>query len=248
VCLVGAMGALKYAIIGVVVAVIVVIALVLLLQTPHRAPVQYVGSPSGYEAFVPIGTISSNGQTYPVGDLILPNGTTIHDVILKGPEDNIIIQDHNQVMQLDAQYAGQTDTLNGQPFLKNIVDVYAINGLAQIKQVEVNGQLYYEIYNIPQSKIAGFLTYNPYQFEAAINTPGISAAVLPGNSPVFNYPNAIGTFEYQTIIYSHYGPFAGGAVFVFPNGTIFPYGVITNIAGSSFNNYIFVQHTYTPSS
>jgi len=232
----------------VVIAAVVAAALVLILHTAHQVPVQYVGSPNGYEAFVPSGTISFNGQTYPVGDLILPNGTTIHNVILKGPEDNIIIQDHNQVMQLDAQYAGQIDTLNGQQFLKNIVDVYAINGLAQIKQVEVNGQLYYEIYNIPQSKIAGFLTYNPYQFEAAINTPGTYTAVLPGNSPVASYPNAIGTFVYQTTLYSQYGPFAGRAVFVFPNGTIFPYGVITNIAGSSFNNYIFVQHTYTPSS
>ena len=231
-----------------VIAAVVAAALVLILHTAHQVPVQYVGSPNGYEAFVPSGTISFNGQTYPVGDLILPNGTTIHNVILKGPEDNIIIQDHNQVMQLDAQYAGQIDTLNGQQFLKNIVDVYAINGLAQIKQVEVNGQLYYEIYNIPQSKIAGFLTYNPYQFEAAINTPGTYTAVLPGNSPVASYPNAIGTFVYQTTLYSQYGPFAGRAVFVFPNGTIFPYGVITNIAGSSFNNYIFVQHTYTPSS
>jgi len=241
--------AVRYVIIGIVViAAVVAAALVLILHTAHQVPVQYVGSPNGYEAFVPSGTISFNGQTYPVGDLILPNGTTIHNVILKGPEDNIIIQDHNQVMQLDAQYAGQIDTLNGQQFLKNIVDVYAINGLAQIKQVEVNGQLYYEIYNIPQSKIAGFLTYNPYQFEEAINTPGISVAGLPGNSPVASYPNAIGTFVYQTTIYSQYGPFAGRYVFVFPNGTIFPYGVITNISGSSFNNYTVVQHLYTPSS
>ena len=242
------MVALKYVIVGVVVVVVVVVAALTLLPTLHQAPVQYVGSPSGYEAFVPSGTISYDGQTYPVGDLILPNGTTIHNVILKGPEDNIIIQDHNQVMQLDAQYAGQTDTLNGQPFLNDIVDVYAIEGLAQIKQVEVNGQLYYEIYNIPESKIAGFLTYNPYQFEEVINTPGTTPAGLPGNSPVASYPNAIGTFVYQTTLYSQYGPFAGGYVFVFPNGTIFPYGVITNIAGSSFNNYILVQHLYTPSS
>jgi len=109
------MVALKYVVIGIVVVVTVVAAaLVLILHTTHQMPVQYVGSPSGFEAFVPSGTISFNGQTYPVGDLILPNGTTIHNVILKGPEDNIIIQDHNQVMQLNNQYAGQTDTLNGQ--------------------------------------------------------------------------------------------------------------------------------------
>jgi len=242
------MVALKYVIVGVVVVAVIAAALTLLLPTQHGAPMQYVGSQSEDMVYVPTGTISYDGQTYPVGDLILPNGTTIHNVILKGPEDNIIIQDHNQVMQLDNQYAGQTDTLNGQPFLNDIVDVYAINGLAQIKQVEVNGQLYYEIYNIPQPKIAGFLTYNPYQFEAAINTPGTYTAVLPGNSPVASYPNAIGTFVYQTTLYSQYGPFAGRYVFVFPNGTIFPYGVIINIAGSSFNNYTVVQHTYTPSS
>ena len=44
----GVMGALKYVVIGVVVVVVVVAAaLVLLLPTLHRAPVQYVGSPSG---------------------------------------------------------------------------------------------------------------------------------------------------------------------------------------------------------
>jgi uncharacterized membrane protein len=48
------MGALKYVVIGVVVAVVVTIALVLLLSTLYRVPVQYVGSPSGYEAFVPM--------------------------------------------------------------------------------------------------------------------------------------------------------------------------------------------------
>jgi len=71
------MGALKYAVIGVVVAVVIVTALVLLLQTPHRAPVQYFGSPNGYEAFVPNGqTINYNGQTDPAGTLILNNNGT----------------------------------------------------------------------------------------------------------------------------------------------------------------------------
>jgi len=74
----GVMGALKYVVIGVVVVVVVATALVLLLPTLHRAPVHYVGSPSGYEAFVPNGqTINYNGQTDPVGDLILTNGTTL---------------------------------------------------------------------------------------------------------------------------------------------------------------------------
>ena len=71
VCLVflgGVMGALKYVVIGVVVVVVVAIALVLLLPSLHRVPVHYVGSPSGYEAFVPNGqTINYNGRTDPRG-------------------------------------------------------------------------------------------------------------------------------------------------------------------------------------
>jgi uncharacterized membrane protein len=51
------MGALKYVIIGVVVVAVIAAVLVLLLPTLHRVPVHYVGSPYGYEAFVP------NGQT-----------------------------------------------------------------------------------------------------------------------------------------------------------------------------------------
>ena len=71
------MVALKYVIIGVVV-VVVVAALTLLLPTLHQAPVQYVGSPSGYEAFVPSGqTINYNGHTDPTDTLILPDGKTI---------------------------------------------------------------------------------------------------------------------------------------------------------------------------
>ncbi|MCQ4349438.1 MAG: hypothetical protein NO126_01095, partial [Sulfolobales archaeon] len=83
------MGALKYAVIGVVVAVVVVAALVLLLQAPHRAPVNYVGSPSGYEAFVPNGqTMNYNGHTDPTGTLILSNGTTIRNVVWDGQYAN----------------------------------------------------------------------------------------------------------------------------------------------------------------
>jgi len=68
----GVMGVLKYAVVGAVIAVVVITALVLLLPTLHRAPVQYFGSPSGYEAFVPNGqTINYNGNTDPTGTLIL---------------------------------------------------------------------------------------------------------------------------------------------------------------------------------
>ena len=74
------MSALKYVIIGVVVVVVVVAALTL-LPTLHRTPMQYVGSPSGYEAFVPSGTINYNGHTDPTGTLILNNGNTIQNVV-----------------------------------------------------------------------------------------------------------------------------------------------------------------------
>jgi hypothetical protein len=53
VCYGGVMGALKYVVIGVVVVVVVATALVLLLPSLHRVAVQYVGSHSGYEAFIP---------------------------------------------------------------------------------------------------------------------------------------------------------------------------------------------------
>ncbi|MCQ4349470.1 MAG: hypothetical protein NO126_01255, partial [Sulfolobales archaeon] len=107
------MGALKYAVIGVVVIAVVVAALVLLLQAPHRAPVNYVGSPGGYEAFVPNGqTINYDGNTDPVGELILNNGSTIKDVIWDGQYANTIIQNDNQIAQLNSQFVGQTDPIN----------------------------------------------------------------------------------------------------------------------------------------
>jgi len=109
----GVMGALKYAVIGVVVVAVVVIALVLLLQTPHRVPVQYFGSPSGYEAFVPNGqTINYNGHTDPTGTLILSNGTAIQNVVWDGQYASTIIQNHNQIVQLNSQFVGQTDPIN----------------------------------------------------------------------------------------------------------------------------------------
>jgi len=50
------------------------------------------------------------------------------------------------------------------------------------------------------------------------------------------------------MLYEHYASLAGGDVLVQSNGTIIPYGVNTNIVGTSLNNYIFVQQTYNPSS
>jgi hypothetical protein len=104
VCYGGIMGALKYVVIGVVVVVLVATALVLLLPTLHRVPLQYVGSPSGYEAFVPNGqTINYDGHTDPEGELILNNGTIIHNVIWDGQYANTIIQNHDRIDQLNNQ-------------------------------------------------------------------------------------------------------------------------------------------------
>ncbi|MDT7970957.1 MAG: hypothetical protein RQ842_10325, partial [Vulcanisaeta sp.] len=161
VCLGGVMGALKYAVVGAVVVAVVVIALVLLLQTPHRVPVQYLGSPSGYEAFVPNGqTINYNGNTDPTGTLILNNGTEIKNVIWDGQYAGTIIQNHNQIVQLNSQFVGQTDPINNQQYVP-LQDFYVIKGQVPVEQVTINGQTYYVIdaNNINPADIAGFYTY-----------------------------------------------------------------------------------------
>jgi hypothetical protein len=221
------MGALKYAVVGVVVVAVVAAALVLLLQTPHRAPVQYFGSPSGYEAFVPNGqTINYNGQIDPVGDVILPNGTTIHDVIWDGQYAGTIIQNHNQIVQLNNQFVGQPNPINNQQYVP-LQDFYVIKGQVPVEQVTINGQTYYVIdaNNINPADIAGFYTYQGWvpNFVAAMNTPGTYAAGLPGNSPVFQWTNTTGTLVYETHLYQHYiRGFFGGAVLILPNKTIIP--------------------------
>jgi hypothetical protein len=249
----GVMGALKYVVIGVVVVVVVVAtALVLLLPTLHRVLVQYVGSPSGYEAFVPNGqTISYNGHTDPVGDLILNNGTTIHDVVWDGQYAGTIIQNHNQIVQLNNQFVGQTDPVNNQPYVP-LQDFYVIKGQVPVEQVTINGQTYYviEANDINPANIAGFYTYQGWisNFVAAINTPGTYAAGLPGNSPVFQWTNTTGTVVYETQLYQDYiRGFSGRDILVQPNGTIIPYGSGTP-SGSALFNFTTPQHTYSPSS
>jgi len=252
-CSGGVMGALKYAVIGVVIAVVVVAALVLLLQTPHRAPNHYIGSPSGYEAFVPNGqTINYNGQTDPVGDLILNNGSTIKDVIWDGQYASTIIQNHNQIVQLNNQFVGQTDPINHQPYVP-LQDFYVIKGQVPIEQVTIDGQTYYVIdaNNINPADIAGFYTYQGWvdDFVAAMNTPGTYAAVLPGNSPVFQWENLTGTVAYQTLFYQGYIGFsAGGYVLVQSKGPMLSYGIYTNIPGTYLINYITPQQVYNSSS
>jgi hypothetical protein len=246
------MGVLKYVVVGVVVVVVVVAAALTLLPTLHQAPVQYVGSPSGYEAFVPSGqTINYNGHTDPVGDLILNNGNTIHNVVWDGQYASTIIQNHNQIVQLNNQFVGQIDPVNNQPYVP-LQDFYVIKGQVPIEQVTINGQTYYviEASSINPGDVAGFYTYPPSipNFVVAINTPGTYAASVVGNSPVYDWANITGTLVYQTQLYGHYGPFAGRYVLVLPtNGTILPYGVNTYIEGSSFNKYILTP-VYNPSS
>jgi hypothetical protein len=248
-CSGGVMSALKYAIIGVVIAVVVVIALALLLHTSHRAPVQYVGSPSGYEAFVPNGqTINYDGHTDPTGTLILNNGTTIHKVIWDGQYSNTIIQNHDQIVQLNGQFVGQTDPVNNQQYVP-LQDLYIIKGQVPIEQVTINGQTYYVINanNINPADIAGFYTYQGWvtNFVKAMNTPGTYAAGLPGNSPVFQWENLTGTVAYQTMVYGQYGLFSGGDILLLPNGTIISYGAGTPY-GSALFNFTTPQHTYNP--
>jgi len=209
------MSALKYAIIGVVVVVVVVAAALVLLPTLHRVPVQYVGSPSGYEAFVPSGqTINYNGHTDPTGTLILSNGNTIQNVVWDGQYSGTIIQNHNEIVQLNNQFVGQTDPVNNQQYVP-LQDFYVIKGQVPVEQVTINGQTYYviEASSINPANIAGFYTYQGWvnNFIAAMNTPGTYAAGLPGNSPVFQWENLTGTVAYQTMLYQHYIPaFDGG--------------------------------------
>ena len=247
------MVALKYVVVGAVIAVVVVIALVLLLHTPHRVPVQYVGSPSGYEAFVPNGqTINYNGQTDPTGTLILNNGTTIHKVIWDGQYSNTIIQNHNQIVQLNGQFVGQTDPVNNQQYVP-LQDLYVIKGQVPVEQVTINGQAYFVIdaNKINPADVAGFYTYQGWvpNFVEAMNTPGTYAAGLPGNSPVYDWANITGTLVYQTQLYEHYYPYLnGGTVLVQSTGTIIPYGTFDNIQGAYLSNFTLPQQSYNPPS
>ena len=242
-----------YAVIGAVVIVIVILAALYASGALRpQASVRYLGSPSGYEGFVPNGqTINYNGQTDPVGDLILSNGTTVHDVIWDGQYASTIINNHNQIVQLNGQFVGQTDPVNNQQYVP-LQDLYVIKGQVPIEQATINGQTYYviEANKINPADIAGFYTYDKWvsNFVAAMNTPGTYAAGLPGNSPVYDWANVTGTLVYETHLYQHYiRGFAGGDVLVLPNGTIISYGSGTP-SGSAFFNFIIPQQSYNPSS
>jgi len=237
-----------YVVVGVV-ALAVAAALILILHTAHQAPVQYVGSPSGFEGFVPSGqTVSYKGSQDPVGDLILSNGTVIHDAVWNGQYASTIIQNHNQIVQLNNQFVGQTDPANNQPYVP-LQDFYVIKGQVPIMQVTINGQPYtvIEASSINPADIAGFYTYQAWvpNFVAAMNTPGTYAAGLPGNSPVFQWTNTTGTVAYQTMLYQHYAHVFGGAVLVLPNKTIIPYGITSSPSGTAIS-FDLPQQSYNP--
>ncbi|MFP3289978.1 MAG: hypothetical protein RXN31_02060 [Candidatus Nanopusillus acidilobi] len=218
----------------------------------HNEHIQYLGSQNGYGAFVPNGqTINYNGQTDPTGNLILNNGTTLHDVIWDGQYASTIINNHNQIVQLNSQFVGQTDPVNNQQYVP-LQDFYVIKGQVPVEQATINGQTYYiiEANKINPADIAGFYTYDKWvsNFVAAMNTPGTTAAGLPGNSPVFQWANVTGTLVYQTQLYGQYGPFPGRYVLVLPNKTIIPYGVNNDVFGTALSNFYVPNHTYNPSS
>jgi hypothetical protein len=201
--------------------------------------VHYVGSPSGYEAFVPDGqTINYDGHTDPVGDLILNNGTTIQNVVWDGQYANTIIQNHNQTVQLNNQFNGE------------MRDFYVIEGRVPIMNTTIDGQTYYviEANNINPADIAGFYTYQGWvtNFVEAMNMPGTYAARLPGNSPVYDWTNITGTVAYQTLQYDELG--AGGYILVLPNKTIIPYGILDSPSGSALTNFDSPQQVYNLSS
>jgi len=245
-----------YGLIGLVI-VIIAVGVILGLHSIYSLPsnhVGYLGSSNGYEAFVPNGqTINYDGHIDPVGDLILNNGNTIDDVVWDGQYANTIIQNHNQIVQLNNQFVGQTDPINNQPYVP-LQDVYIIKGQVPIEQVTINGQTYYviEANKINPADIAGFYTYQGWvpNFVTAMNTPGTYAAVLPGNSPVYGWANITGTLAYETHLYQDYiRGFSGGDVLVQPNGTIIPYGINNNIPVSAyFSNFVVPPQVYNPSS
>jgi len=248
----------KFVLYGLIGLAITAAGVILGLHYIYSSPsnhVEYLGSSSGYEAFVPNGqTINYDGHTDPVGDLILNNGSTIHNVIWNGQYASTIIQNHNQIDQLNNQFVGQTDPFNNQQYVP-LQDFYVIKGQVPVEQVTINGQTYYviEANNINPADIAGFYTYQGWisNFVEAMNTPGTYAAVLPGNSPVFTWPNTTGTVAEQTMVYNQYNPYvyvAGGDVLVQPNGTIISYGVTSSPLGSALFNFNSPQRPYNPSS
>jgi hypothetical protein len=223
---------IRYALIPIVIAAFALLVLFGIhgLPSPNNKNIQYVGSPDGYQGFVPKGVINYEGHTDPRGDLILDNGKVLHNAVWHGKYSDTIVQNHNEIVELNNYFVGKIDPVNNQRYVP-LQDVYVIKGQVPIKEITINGQTYYVIdaNKINEANVAGFYTYKEWvdDFVAAMNTPGTYAAGLPGNSPVFKWTNTIGTVAYQTMLYQPYYPYLnGGAVLVLPNKTIIPYGAI----------------------
>jgi len=261
---------LGYVLIWLGAAVTVGLGLIAGLHAMHSLPssnhVQYLGSPNGYEAFVPHNTINYDGHTDPVGDLILPNRTIINHVIWDGQYANTIIQNHKVIDQLNSvwvsnnSWASPVDPLNGQQ-LKPMQDVVVIKGLIPIENIILNNQTYYVIVadGIKSEYIAEFYTSKELipDLVNAMNTPGTIAellpqlpgnttSLLPANSPIFYWPNETGTVAFETKLYQYGSDFIGGYLLKQPHGPIIPYGIIPNPSGLAFLKFTAPKQVYNP--
>ena len=237
-----------------VIPIVIAAFALLALFTIHEPTknIQYVGSPDRYQGFVPHDTINYNGHIDPKGDLILDNGTVIHNAMWHGKYSDTIVQNHDKIVQLNNRFVRKIDPITHQPYV-TLQDFYVIKGQVPIMQVTINGQTYYVIdaNKINEANIAGFYTYDKWvnNFVVAMNTPGTYAAGLPGNSPVFQWENITGALPYQIILYNQNSQnFAGGGLLVLPNRTIIPYGVAINPSGISFSNFTAPSQIYNLSS
>ena len=173
-------------------------------------------------------------------------------IVWDGQYAGTIIQNHNQIVQLNNQFVGQTDPINNQPYV-NLQDLYVIKGQVPVENITLNGQPYYVIdaNNINPADIAGFYTYDKWvsNFVATMNTPGTIPERLPGNSPVFTWTNTTGTLAYETHLYQDYiRGFFGGPVLLQPNESIIPYGINTNVPGTYLSNFTNPKQIYNSSS
>jgi hypothetical protein len=238
----------RYVLIPIVIAAFALLALIGIHEPSEN--IQYVGSPNGYQGFVPKGVINYEGHTNPKGDLILDDGRILNNAVWHGKYSDTIIENHNEIVRLNNKFVGKINPVNNQPYVP-LQDFYVIKGQVPIKQVTINGQTYYVIdaNKINEASIAGFYTYKEWvnNFVAAINTPTTTAAVLPGDSPVFKWQNITGTLPSQIILYTqNCQNCAGGGILVLHNETIIPYGIFNNPFGSSFNYLLSSRQLYIP--
>jgi hypothetical protein len=68
---------------------------------------------------------------------VLSNGNTIQNAAWDGKYASTIIQNHNQIVQLNNQFVGQTDPVNNQPYVP-LQDFYVIKGQVTIQQVTIS--------------------------------------------------------------------------------------------------------------